>query len=80
MGGDRLVPRDRFVFDTEGNLILQFSRRFMTEKYEVLKSKGFALSGASVNFIVWWKGKDMEQEIRIVLPKLEFTRTCPENR
>ena len=80
MGGDRLVPRDRFVFDTEGNLILQFSRRFMTEKYEVLKSKGFALSGASVNFIVWWKGKDMEQEIRIVLPKLEFTRTCPKNR
>ena len=50
----------------------------MTAKYEVLKSKGFALSGASVNFIVWWKGKEMEKEIRVVLPKLDFVRCPPE--
>ena len=75
MGGDRLESRDGSLYDTEGKLVLKFSKYFVDKKINPLNAKGFRLSSASVNFIVWWKGKDMDNEIRTVLPKLDFSRS-----
>ena len=78
MGGDRLEPCGDCLYDTGGKLVLKFAKGFISDKLDKLKAKGFVLSGASVNFIVWWKGKEMEKEIRVVLPKLDFVRCPPE--
>jgi len=39
-----------------------------------MKQKGYHIKGAKVNFIVYWKKEDAEQESKIILPELYFER------
>jgi ATP-dependent DNA helicase RecQ len=50
-----------------------FSKAFK-EKIEKLKGNGYSIKETSVYLIVYWKGEDMDKEIKIVLPKVEFIR------
>ena len=74
MGGDKLNVREDGVYDHRGNLVLKFSKSFNENRYLPLKSKGYEISDTEVNFVVWWKGRDMDKEIRTVIPKLWFKR------
>jgi len=53
--------------------VLKFSSKFC-EKIENQKKKGYSLTRAFVKHIVFWKGKDMEKEIKIILPYVEFCK------
>jgi ATP-dependent DNA helicase RecQ len=75
---DSLVSgRELLIHDTDcflGNKqILKFSSKFC-DKIETLKAKGYSPAKAIVRYIVFWKGKDMEDEVKIILPDIEFSK------
>lgn len=65
--------------------ILKFSKSFM-QKIQDLSDRGYTLSKATVNHIVYWYPKDMnkenqkENEIKIILPNLEFKKEMENDR
>lgn len=71
--GDILTINEDSCIDKKGNSILKFSRQFMEQiiSREVINYK---LKTAKVNFIVYWKKEDSEQEVKVVLPELYFER------
>lgn len=60
--------------DSNGKPVLKFSKQFLVQ-IERLREKKYALKGAEVNFVVYWKKEGMEKEVKIVLPELHFERT-----
>ena len=71
--GEQLYAKEDGCANSKGELVLKFSRSF-AEKIQRMKQKGYELNGANVNFIVYWQGEDMEQEVRIILPELYFRK------
>ncbi len=57
----------------KGELVLKFSRRFL-DKLAEIRTNGFELKEAKVNFIVHWKAEDKAQEVKIILPELQFEK------
>jgi len=57
----------------ERNDLLRFSKKF-EGKIADLKNKGYSIKETKVNFIVFWKGKDMPKEIKIILPCVVFVK------
>jgi ATP-dependent DNA helicase RecQ len=55
--------------------MLKFSGK-LTGTIESMKIKGYTLKSAKVNYIVYWKKEDTEQEVKIVLPELGFERNA----
>ena len=53
------------------SMIVKFSVKFIADMAQ-LKEQGYAPAKASVRHIVYWQGKDMDEEIKIVLPNVEF--------
>jgi len=51
--------------------LLKFSKKF-EEKVVELESRGYCIKEIKVNFIVYWKGEDMSEEIKIILPCVVF--------
>ncbi len=71
--GDILTINGNECLDDNGNSVLKFSKQF-NEKIESMKAKNYKLKRAKVNFIVYWKKEDTEQEVKIILPELYFER------
>ena len=71
--GDALTISDEGCKNEKGELVLKFSKKFLERLIEIKKS-GFELKEAKVNFIVYWKKGDTEQEVKIILPELYFQR------
>lgn len=71
--GDKLVIDEDECTNSKGQSVMKFSRQFLNI-IEDLKQKGCHLKEAKVNFIVYWKKEDSEQEIKIILPELYFER------
>jgi len=59
--------------------VLKFSLKFCS-KIEELKSKNYFPVKATVRHIVLWQGKDKEDEIKIILPNIEFSKTDDANQ
>ncbi len=59
-----------FLGDTQ---ILKFSSKFCNQ-INGLKEKGYSPVRAIVRHIVFWQDKDKEEEIKIILPDVEFSR------
>ena len=53
--------------------ILRFSKKFR-ELLESKSQKGYKLSTAKINFIVYWKKPEAEREIKIILPEITLTK------
>ena len=53
--------------------IAKFSRAF-TEKLELLSKKGYKLTKATIQFIVFWKSEDDDEETPIILTNLTFIK------
>lgn len=69
MSGDSLVIREEGFANSNHELILKFSRKFL----DILlaeKNKGYVLKKAKVNYIVYWLKEATGQELKIVLPEL----------
>ncbi len=71
--GDTLTINGDECLDTKGKSVLKFSKLFVGQ-IESMKAKNYELKSAKVNFIVYWKKENSEQEVKIVLPELYFER------
>lgn len=71
--GDLLTIAHGGCYDSKGNSVLKFSKLFATQ-IENMRTKNFHLKSAKVNFIVYWRKENAEQEIKIILPELYFER------
>ncbi len=71
--GEKLVINADDCTNSKGQSVMKFSRQFLNI-IEDLKQKGYHLKEAKINFIVYWKKEDSEQEIKIILPEVFFER------
>ncbi|MEO6683186.1 MAG: ATP-dependent helicase [Ginsengibacter sp.] len=71
--GDKLIVKNGECTNMNGQSVLKFSRHFLSI-IETQKTKGYHLREAKVNFIVYWKKEDSDQEIKIILPELIFEK------
>ncbi len=71
--GDTLTINRDECLDTNGKSVLKFSKQFVGQ-IESMKEKNYELKSAKVNFIVYWKKEDSEEETQIILPELCFER------
>ncbi|PIF01182.1 MAG: ATP-binding protein [Maribacter sp.] len=71
--GDKLEVDKNGCSDKNGKSILKFSTKF---KKEIIKNEnqGFKLSEANINYMVYWKKEELEDEILIILPELKFIK------
>jgi ATP-dependent DNA helicase RecQ len=73
MSGDLLNFTNEGCTNSNGDLVLKFSGKFI-ETIKAQEASGYKLHGAKVNFILFWKKPDEEQEFKIILPELLFER------
>lgn len=59
--------------EEKGNLLL-FSKNFIKERYNPMLLRGYKLTDARVEYIVFWYDKDNDKELKIVLPRLRFKK------
>ncbi len=71
MSGQDLQILPEGLADQSGSLVLRFSKKF-NEQLLARRASGYALTEARVNFIVFWKNKEQDQEYKVVLPELVF--------
>ncbi len=72
--GDSLKVSEEGCRNSRDELVLKFSKKFL-DKLSAIRKNGFELKEAGVNFIVYWKGEENDNEIKIVLPELRFEKT-----
>ena len=73
VSGDKLTCKGEEGLQFEGNTILKFSQQ-LALKIKEMRSKNYELSGAKVNFIVYWQKEGATNEVKIILPELHFER------
>jgi ATP-dependent DNA helicase RecQ len=74
ISGNELQAKEGACFDQENQAILKFSKKFKGQ-LEDLEKRGYHLASVKVNFIVYWKAEQTEEELLIVLPELHFKKT-----
>ncbi|MDI3320611.1 RecQ family ATP-dependent DNA helicase [Pinibacter soli] len=73
VSGDRLIVNGQECFTSNGKSVLKFSKSFQ-EKIESRKAQNFIVTGACVNFVLYWKKEETGQEIKIFLPEVYFEK------
>ena len=61
--------------NSKGDLILKYSKKFQ-EKLTQIKETRFLPTEAHISYIVYWKNKETDNEVKIILPELIFTRNA----
>jgi len=72
MSGQTLTVTEDGCFSGDKQ-VLKFSTKFCT-KIKELKEKGYIPVKTVIRHIVFWRGKDMENEIKIILPNVELQK------
>ncbi len=76
---NKLIPGDKLIIGNDGcsnesrDKVLKFSKRF-NDTISQLKDQGYQLTNARINFIIFWKDPEKEEEFKIILPELDFGR------
>lgn len=73
VSGNELRIDEEGCLDNHNNRILIFSNRFK-KQIAYHKSKGYHISKARVNYIIYWRQEDAEQDIKVVFPEVEFVK------
>ena len=71
--GDSMAISEEGCKNEKGEFVLKFSKKFL-DKLTEIKTNGFELKEAKVNFIVHWQAEDKEQDVKIILPELQFEK------
>ena len=72
VSGKELSVRDVGCF-ADGKQILKFSSKFLA-LMNLLKEKGYSPAKATIRHIVFWRDKDKDDEVKVVLPEIEFLK------
>jgi len=73
MCGDKLLKADNGWANPDGKLVLKFSKNF-NKKLSAIEKSGFLLQEVKIGFILYWKGDDIKEELKIILPELYFSK------
>lgn len=74
ISGQQLRINKEGLCNQKDELVLKFSEAFC-KKLSIMCEKQYKLTEANLNFIVYWKGKnDDDQEVKILLPTLIFEK------
>ena len=76
--GDKLLVRDGGLY-RDKKQIAKFSKKFK-EDIEKLKDKGYVPKIAKIRHVVFWQNKEKENEIKIILPDMEFKKIDRQSR
>ena len=68
--GTQLILHEQGLANQSGQLVLKFSKKFMDNP----QLRNYSLKSARVNYKVYWKGEDKENEVVILLPELEYEK------
>lgn len=71
--GDELKVDSHGCYNSEETCIIKFSKSFQNT-INLYHQKGYQLSEAKVNYILYWKKEQQPDEILIILPELKFTK------
>ncbi|HEY8499530.1 MAG TPA: RecQ family ATP-dependent DNA helicase, partial [Clostridia bacterium] len=71
--GDELAVNGEYCLNAKGQAVLRFSRQGL-KTITSIKEKNYMLKSAKINFIVYWKKENADNEIQIILPELFFER------
>lgn len=74
ISGDALVISGDGCANSNGQPILKFSKQILNT-IETQKQKGYLLTHAKINFMVYWKKEETMDEIKIILPELFFEKS-----
>ena len=75
----RLIPGDNLIIGNDGctnnygDKVLKFSKKF-NNTITQLNEQGYQLKNVKINFIIYWKDPEKENEFKIILPELDFER------
>lgn len=70
--GAKLLPISGGLANEQGQQVLRFSQTYAATLQQYL-DKGFKISSAKVQFIVYWSNEDVK-EMKIILPEISLTR------
>lgn len=76
--GDFLTLAGTEGLESNGQLILRFSKRF-SDQMKQLETQSYYPLSAEINFIALWKKEDQQKENRIILPELLFRKGILDN-
>jgi ATP-dependent DNA helicase RecQ len=71
--GDQLLLNNDGCYNESNNCVVKFSSSFK-EHLTTYMNKGYKLTSAEVNFIVFWQKENTETEVKIVLPELKLLK------
>ena len=69
--GDRLKANNDGCSNENGNCIVKFSQSFKA-KIANFEARGYEPVDSKVNYIVYWREKESDNEIKVALPELKF--------
>lgn len=71
--GSTLTIMEQGLGNEKQQQVLKYSKQF-TGLLNAYFKKGFRIAKAKVNFMVWWKDEEKENEVLVVLPRLLLVR------
>jgi len=71
--GKNLTILNEGLGNTNSDLVIKFSRSFTDQLNEYI-NRGYKLTNAKINFIVYWNNKDKALESKIILPEITLTK------
>ncbi len=71
--GEKIVINEEGCLNQKNDLILKFSKNFR-ERLLQIKQSGFHPTAGVINYIVYWNNEETNNEVKIVLPELNFIR------
>jgi ATP-dependent DNA helicase RecQ len=71
--GEVLKINNECCMNNNGEIVLKFSKSF-SAKISKLAEQGYEIKDGKINFIILWKNPEKENEIRIILPEVNFEK------
>lgn len=72
--GDALLHHKDGWVNAQGDVVFKASKSFMEKQLQPLLDGGYAYTGAKVNFVVWRKHQETDQEFRVILPEISLRK------
>lgn len=73
LSGDELIFTGIECLNNKQKSVMKFSNQF-NKKIEDLNLLGYSVKSVNVNFIVYWKKEEGDEEVKIILPVINFEK------